>query len=71
MPSTDSESAQLAAAVQRGVLGVLLAVVALVGMGLARQLLDGAFLRGGVGLLLLVGASYWLTILFWEGFSAR
>lgn len=54
-------------AIQRGILGVLLAVVGLFGLGAAPGLLEGEYVSGGAGALLAVGAGYWIGWLFLDG----
>lgn len=55
---------------QRVVLGVLLAVLLFIGLGAAQGLLEGEYLAGGAGALLVVGAGYWIVWLFLDGFHA-
>ncbi|ELZ89896.1 hypothetical protein [Haloferax sulfurifontis] len=66
MPSTDSGT-ELWSAVQRAILGGLLAIVAILGFGWTRQLGTGNLLVGSFGLLLFVGAGYWILSLFRMG----
>ncbi|WP_049968129.1 hypothetical protein [Haloferax prahovense] len=66
MSSTDSGT-ELWSATQRAILGGLLAIVAILGFGWAQQLGTGNLLVGSFGVLLFVGAGYWLLDLFRTG----
>lgn len=57
-------------AIQRTILGVLLAVLALMGLGAAPGLLEGEYVVGGGGAVLAVGAGYWIGWLFLDGLRA-
>ncbi|SEK30748.1 hypothetical protein [Haloferax larsenii] len=69
MPATDSKTGQFASALQRGILGTLLAIVAILGFGLLRGLATGKLLWGSFGLILFVGAGYGIITLFLEGYD--
>ncbi|WP_049907500.1 hypothetical protein [Haloferax elongans] len=69
MTATDSKTGQFASTLQRGILGTLLGIVAILGFGLLRELATGNLLWGGVGLLLFVGAGYGIIALFLEGYD--
>jgi hypothetical protein len=71
MSASPSSTDELASSLHRGVLGTLLAIVALLGVGLARGLASGEYLVGTLGLLLAVGAGYWILDLFREGLQQR
>lgn len=63
----DSDTDRLASALHRSVLGVMLALVALLTLGWgARAVLDGRPL-GALGVLVGLGAVYWIVDLFREG----
>jgi len=71
MAPSDSDTDRFASALHRGILGALLAILALLGLGWARRLLAGDLLWGALGLLLFLGAGYWIVALFREGLAER
>ena len=71
MPSSESNTGKLASSLHRGILGLLLGMVGLLGVELARKLLMGHYLLGTVGVVLALGAGYWILWLFQEGLRER
>ncbi|MFC6960847.1 hypothetical protein [Halocatena marina] len=71
MPSTESDAGTLASSLHRSILGFGLAVLGILGVGLARQLLTGEYLVGVAGVGIALGAGYWILSLFLEGLHDR
>lgn len=71
MPSSNSETEQFVSSLQRAILGVALAIIAILGFGWAQQLESGELLWGSIGVLLLLGAGAWLLFLLQEGLEER
>lgn len=71
MPSAESEMQQFASSLHRGILGLLLAIVGILGIGMGRRLLVGDYLIGIFGVILAVGAGYWILSLFLDGLRER
>ncbi|WP_181686190.1 hypothetical protein [Halorhabdus salina] len=72
MPSSESNTEKLASSLHRGILGLFLGMVGLLGVELAREeLLKGHYLLGTVGVVLALGAGYWILSLFLEGLRER
>lgn len=71
MPSTESDARTLASSLHRSILGFGLAVLGLLGVGLARQLLTGDYLVGVAGVVIALGAGYWVLSLFLDGLRER
>ena len=71
MPPSASNTEKLASSLHRGILGLFLGMVGLLGVGLARKLLMGDYLLGTVGVVLALGAGYWILSLFFEGLQER
>ena len=71
MPSPESETEQLASSLHRALLGLLLGIVGLFALQLAGRLLVGDYLIGIIGVIVIVGAGYWILSLFVEGLQER
>ncbi|QLD88927.1 hypothetical protein HWV07_07745 [Natronomonas salina] len=71
MPSDTSGVDDLASSLHRTALGTLLAIVGILGVGLARRLPDGDYLIGLLGVVLALGAVVWISSLLGEGLRER
>ncbi|ERJ06264.1 hypothetical protein HLRTI_001743 [Halorhabdus tiamatea SARL4B] len=71
MPPSVSNTEKLVSSLHRGILGLLLGMFGLLGVGLAKKLLMGDYLLGTVGVVLALGAGYWILSLFQEGLRER
>lgn len=67
MSSEESSTDALAASLHRSILGVLLAILALVGLSIAVNA-DGNLLMAVAGAVAAVGAVLWIGWLFVEGY---
>ena len=71
MPSKNSETDTLARSLHRSILGTMLAILALVGLAMARGFLSGDYLVGLLGAGLAIGSSAWILALLREAFRER
>ena len=72
MATDESDTEQFVSSIHRTLLGVLLAVVGLVGLGALRAgVTDGTLPLGIGGLVLTVLAAVWIASLFLEGLRER
>jgi len=71
MPSKNSDTDTLARSLQRSILGTMLAILALLGLAMARGLLSGDYLVGLLGAGLAIGSGAWILALLREGLRER
>ena len=71
MPSEKSDTDTLARSLQRSILGTMLAILAFVGLAMARGLLSGDYLLGLLGAGIAIGSVAWILVLVREGLRER
>ncbi|WIV66505.1 hypothetical protein [Natrialbaceae archaeon AArc-T1-2] len=72
MGTNNPDTGTLASSLHRSILGALLAIVGIVGLGMALEWLpDDNVVAGVVGLAIAVGAAVWIASLFLEGLRER